>query len=266
MNDTSTRWTARIAWALLLLVAGATLAVWSLSRWQSGARFLGVAPTPALTAQPLTLQPLAATVPTASASDADAGARLAAVEGRLASVEDAIHRADRSAGRADALLVAFAARRAIDRGVALGYLEPMLVDRFSGGHETAVATLLTAARQPVTLAQLADRYQQLGPTLRSAAPDQGLLSRIGQELGSMVELRRASVPSGLPSARYDQALQRLQQGEVDVALAQTMRLPAAPRAADWVEAARRYVSAHRALDELESAALIGPSAQGPAVR
>ena len=37
-----------------------------------------------------------------------------------------------SAGRADAMLVAFAARRAIDRGVALGYLEPLLVQRFGG--------------------------------------------------------------------------------------------------------------------------------------
>jgi hypothetical protein len=35
-----------------------------------------------------------------------------------------------------------------------------------------------------------------------------------------------------------------------------MRLPGAARAADWTAKARRYVAAHRALDEIESAALL----------
>jgi len=39
-----------------------------------------------------------------------------------------------SAGRADALVIAFAARRAVDRGVALGYLENLLVQRFGQQH------------------------------------------------------------------------------------------------------------------------------------
>jgi hypothetical protein len=41
-----------------------------------------------------------------------------------------------------------------------------------------------------------------------------------------------------------------------------MRLPGAARAADWVQKARRYVSAHRALDEIESAALLGGGGSG----
>ena len=56
-------------------------------------------------------------------------------EARLARVENATQRAEGSAGRADALVVAFAARRAIDRGVALGYLENLLVDRFGAQHQ-----------------------------------------------------------------------------------------------------------------------------------
>ena len=39
-------------------------------------------------------------------------------------------------------------------------------------------------------------------------------------------------------------------------LAETMRLPGAARASDWVTRARRYVVAHRALDEVESSALL----------
>jgi hypothetical protein len=57
-------------------------------------------------------------------------------------------------------------------------------------------------------------------------------------------------------------MQRLAAGDVDQALAETMRLPGATRAGPWIEKARRYVAAHRALDEIESAALLGGS--GPA--
>ena len=49
---------------------------------------------------------------------------------------------------------------------------------------------------------------------------------------------------------------RLEQGQVDIALAETMRLPGASRAGPWIAQARRYVAAHRALDEVESSALL----------
>ena len=47
-------WAATLAWVLLLVLVGAGLAVWGLSRWDAGARFLGVAPEPpALALQPV---------------------------------------------------------------------------------------------------------------------------------------------------------------------------------------------------------------------
>jgi len=102
-------WTARLAWGLLLLVAGAALAIWGLSRWQEGARFLGVAPR-----QPMqVVRQVPATSPavqpggqTLAAADA---ARIAVLETRLAAIESQAEAAAGSAGRADALLVAFAA-------------------------------------------------------------------------------------------------------------------------------------------------------------
>ena len=42
-----------------------------------------------------------------------------------------------------------------------------------------------------------------------------------------------------------------------------MRLPGAARAGDWIGKARRYIAAHRALDEVESAALLpAPNSAG----
>ena len=54
-------------------------------------------------------------------------------------------------------------------------------------------------------------------------------------------------------------LSQLQDGEVDAALAETMRLPGAPYAQPWIRQARQYVAVHRALDEIESGALLARS-------
>ena len=258
MNDVRPTWTARLAWAVLLIVAGAALATWALARSAPAARLLGVAPAAPAPAPVV----LTAPVPLAQVVPPQAAARLASVEGRLAAVENATQRAQGAAGRADALLVAFAARRAVDRGLALGYLEPLLIERFGRAHEQAVATIVTSARQPVRLDQLIDSYSALGADLRSAGPDEGWWTGVRRELGTIVSIRRADAPSVRPQARYDRAYARLERGEVDAALAETMRLPGVARAEGWVTQARRYIAAHRALDEIESAALL-PNAPGP---
>jgi len=152
--------------------------------------------------------------------------------------------------------VAFAARRAIDRGVALGFLEPLLVDRFGTQHQQAVATIVTGARQPVRLNDLISEYETLGPDLRRGGPQDNWWANLRRELGSLVEVHRADRPAINAEARFQRAMQRLSSGDVDQALAETMRLPGAANAADWVGKARRYVAVHRALDEVESAALL----------
>ncbi|MCA1653021.1 MAG: hypothetical protein ABR588_00490 [Sphingomicrobium sp.] len=255
MTDARPNWTARLAWGLLLLLAGAGLATWGLARSAPAARLFGVAPPMAAPVRVVEAQPV-----TAQAVAPHAEARLAAVEGRLAAVENATQRAQGSAGRADALLVAFAARRAVDRGLALGYLEPLLIERFGSGHEQAVATIVTAARQPVRLDQLIDDYAAIEDALRSPGSDESWWTGVRRELGSLVTVHRADVPSVRPQARYDRAFAQLQRGGVDGALAETMRLPGVTRADAWVAQARRYIAAHRALDEIEAAALLPTAA------
>lgn len=253
-------WPARLAWALLLLLAGAGLSVWGLSRWQDGARFFGVAPQP-ISRVASALQPVTAVAaaPATNATDPAAAVRLALLEQRLAAVEHATQAVAGSAGRADAMLVAFAARRAIDRGVALGYLEPLLVDRFGATQQQAVATVITAGRAPQTSDALIGEYEALGPILRGPAPNESLWTGIRRELGSLVSVHRGDRPNPLPQARYDRALASLRDGKPGVALAETMRMPGAsrPEATGWIERARRQVLVTRALDQLESAALLG---------
>jgi hypothetical protein len=251
-------WSARLLIGLVLIIAGAAAAVWALAQYQPAARFLGIVPAapPPLTPKPIALTTAPAAQPPAQQPAASENARIAQLEERLSHVENATQRAEGFAGRADALVVAFAARRAIDRGVALGYLENLLVDRFGAQHQQAVGTIIAASRQPVRLNDLITQYETIGPDLRRGGPQDSWWTNFRRGLGSLVEVRRADRPSTNPDARYSRALQRLSSGDVDQALAETMRLPGATNAADWVDKARRYIAAHRALDEIESAALL----------
>jgi len=250
-------WGARLLVALVLILVGAAAAIWALAHYQPAARVLGVVPPAPAPAQALKLaagppRP-AAVQPAPSGAE---NARMAELADRLNRVENATQRAVGSAGRADALVVAFAARRAIDRGVALGYLENLLIQRFGPQHQAAVATVITASHQPVRLEDLTAQYEALGPELRRGGPQDSWWTSFKSEIGSVIEVHRAERPAANPEARYNRALQRLSSGNVDQALAETMRLPGASRATDWVAKARRYIAAHRALDEIESAALL----------
>jgi len=253
-------WTARLLVGLVLLLVGAAAATWGLARYQPAARFLGVvqpahqAPQAVLTPKPVVMNPQLPQ--SAGANDPEDAAKILTLEQRVARIEAATQRTESFAGRADALVVAFAARRAVDRGVALGYLEPLLLDRFGAQHQAAVATIITASREPVRLDDLVAEYDLLGPDLRSGGVDDSWWTNVKRELGSLVEVHSMDRPASNAAARYDFARQRLAAGNVDKALVETMRLPGASRAGDWIGKARRYIAAHRALDEIESAALL----------
>lgn len=255
-------WTARLAWSLLLLLVGAGLTIWGLSRWDAGARFFGVAPPSApvrLVAPVASPAALAAPTPAPAAATAADVARLAALEARLQTVEGATRRAEGSAGRADSLLIAFSARRAMERGLALGYLEPLLADRFGPRHQGAVATLISAGRKPQTLDQLIADYQAIGPILQGPGKGEDWWTGLQRELGSLVSVHRADRANPMPGARYARALDRLRGGKVAEALAETMRMPGAsrPEVQPWIGRARQRIAVDAALDQIESEALVG---------
>jgi hypothetical protein len=266
MNGTHTGmgWGARLLVAFVLILIGAAAAVWALGHYQRAARFLGVVPQQSdvvMTPKPVVMNPQPQPAPSAQQQQQDEQ-KIADLELRLSRVENAAKQAVGSAGRADALVIAFAARRAIDRGVALGYLENLLMDRFGSDHRAAVATIITAAHDPVRLDDLIAEYDTLGPDLRRGGPQDSWWTDFRRQLGNLVQIHSADQPASNAEAEYERARQRLAAGNVEQALAETMRLPGAARAGDWVGKARRYIAAHRALDEIESAALM-PSPNQP---
>ncbi len=189
-------WGGGLLIALVLIIAGAAAATWGLAHYRSAARFLGVVPAQ----QPIMLAPRPIVTSPSAQPQAQVSARqedqeIEDLQNRVAAVENATQRAEGSAGRADALVVAFAARRAIDRGVALGYLENLLVDRFGTEHRAAVATVITVSHEPVSLDDLIGEYDALGPDLRRGGPQDSWWTNLKRELGSLVEVHSVERPA-----------------------------------------------------------------------
>jgi len=249
-----------------------------LANWDGAARAIGVgpdAPPAAATApvrpasRPAARQPPAeapaeaAGEPEQIVIDPEIARRVAALEQRLGQVGSDARTAVGNADRAEGLLVAFAARRALDRGVALGFLESLLRQRFGASQPRAVGMIILAARNPVTLQELQLGLQEAGPGIVGAPPDAGWWQAFRAELGSLITVRREGTPSPQPAERLRRAHQRLEAGQVEVALAEVMRIPGHDNAPDWIRKARLYVAARAALDTIETAALLEPRLQQP---
>ncbi|MEG3084086.1 uroporphyrinogen-III synthase [Sphingomonas sp. PB2P12] len=192
--------------------------------------------------------------------EATLAGQLTALETRTATIASDASAAAGQATRAEGLLVAFAARRALDRGVTLGYLEEQLRLRFGQAQPRATTALIQAARQPVTLEDLRQGLDTIAPDITSTTGD-GWLDTIQHQIDSLIVLRKAGTPSTIPADRLARVRRLLEADQVEAARAEVARLPGANQASNWMEAAGRYVQARRALDVIENAALIGQAGQ-----
>lgn len=271
--DTRTR-PRRTLLSMLLLpgiafILGIAAMGWLLTKWGAAAAWLGVQPpAPAPVTPPAadhsqptpaqTLLPPEAGEAQRLVIDPETIRRVTQLEQRIGQIDYQSRTAVGNADRAEGLLVAFAARRALDRGVALGYIEGLLRERFGDSQRLPVATIITASRQPVTLEELQEGLQEVGPRLSGVGPNTDWWTAFKNEFGGLVTVRKAGTPSTLPGERLHRAKRRLEAGQVDVALAEVLRMPGREHAGDWIAKARRYVAARRALDRIETAALLDP--------
>ncbi len=188
----------------------------------------------------------------------DLEARLAAVSAKLDSIAQQASDAGGNAGRAEALLIAFAARRSLDRGAPLGYLEGELRLRFADAQPRAVATIINAAASPVTIPDLQMRLNTLAPALIGAQTQADWWTSAKQELSSLIIVRKADAPSAEPQKVIERADMLVYSGRVDAAIKEIERLPSRSKAEGWLQMARQYNEARRALDVIEAAAILEP--------
>jgi hypothetical protein len=241
----------------LAFLAGIGAMGWGLSRWDGARQWLfgTAAPEKGSTVANLP-EAKGVQLPAPVVSAPDLNARIAEAEARLARIEAAGNAAGGgNSFRAEALLVSFAARRAIDRGLGLGYVEGLLTQRFGATQPRAVASVIAAARQPVTLEQLRGTLDAIAPELAGNGPDEDWWSEFKHGLSGVFVVRQAGTIAADPQSRIDRASRMVEQGRVDLALAEIARLPNRNKAGDWMVMARRYVESHRALDLLEAAAI-----------
>ncbi|RYY27940.1 MAG: hypothetical protein EOP62_05620 [Sphingomonadales bacterium] len=215
------------------------------------------APAPVAQQQP---QPAVPALPpgtdlaTLNAREAMLAAKLDVVEMRVRDVDGSARAASAFATQAERLMIAFAVRRAVERGQPLGALENQLRTRFGEQQADAVAAILQVAAQPVTLEDLRLALETIAPRL-GAGPDDGLWARTRRMLGDMIVIRSADSPSPRTSDRIRRARRAINAGDVEAALAEIAHTPGAASAESWTSAARRYVAAKQALSQIESAAV-----------
>ena len=187
--------------------------------------------------------------------------RVADLEDRLSRINVQAQAASGNAARAEGLLIAFAARRALDRGSPLGYIDPQLRLRFGDAQPKAVTTIINASRQPVTLEELSSGLDELGPALMTGSSGAGFWADFQRELSELFVIRREGTPSPAPQQRLIRAKRYVETGNVDAAIAEIEKLSGVEKdeeSLQWMEKARRYNEARRALDVIETAAILEP--------
>ncbi len=266
------RFKRALIFGTLIFVAGAATLVWAINHW-NGARTLIIgetAPSVAETkvAPPLAQKPPTAATPDPSLSSPSAGESVSALEERMVAIGDDATAASGNATRAEGLMLAFAARRAIERGQALGYLEPAIRQHFGATQPAAVAIILSAARQPVTLGTLSNELIRLEPQLLGSGPNEGFFARISRNFSDLIVFRNAATPSTRASDRLLRAKQYLSAGSIDLALAEVSAMPGAPGAdvASWKARASQFQQTQRALEVLEATSVsVAPTPKSPPV-
>ena len=119
-------------------------------------------------------------------------------------------------------------------------------------------TVIEASRNPVTLDKLIAQLDGLAPALAEAPPEEGALGWLSRELSELFVVRREDSPSPEPRRRLERARLFLESGRAEAAVSEVRNLPNAAGAAAWIRDAERYAGAQRALELLETAALLEP--------
>lgn len=216
------------------------------------------APTPtvpAVAAKP-TLPP-ATDVATLDAREVALAGRLDALERQLRDADASARNAAQYSTQAERLMIAAAVRRAVERGQPLGSLEQQLRARFGESHPAAVAAIVTAASDPLTLEDLRIALDTIAPRL-GTGPDDSLWVRLRAFVSDLFVLHQVGMPSPRPAERLRRARSALAAGNVETAIAEIAHMPGASIAEGWTGAATRYVNARKALDEIEKAAAATP--------
>ncbi len=150
-------------------------------------------------------------------------AQVADLEQRLMRTSVAAQTASGYANRAEAIMIAFAARRALDAGQPLGYLEGQLRILFGEAQPKAVATIINAAGDPVTVNKLRAGLEDISLLVDRGDPKAGWWTATTRMIGNLIVVRRAGEPRPEPEQRLARARRAVEAGQIEA------RSPSLPR-------------------------------------
>lgn len=185
-------------------------------------------------------------------------ARLAMLEDRFSRINLQANAASGNAARAEGLLIAFAARRMVDRGEPLRYLDDQLRLRFANAQPNAVDRVIQFADDPVTIDELDARLGALEPELVGFSKEESLWNTASREIRNLFTIREEKSSILTPEARVERARVMLTAGKIPQAIAEVERMPGAQAASRWIVDAKRYEEVQRALDLIETTAMLEP--------
>jgi hypothetical protein len=252
---------ALVAALLLVIALGVAVLTLRLGYWHLDLSFANrpeTAPPTALASGTNPIADQAELAARTSAGLAQESERIAALELRIETLNRAADAAAGSATHAESIMVAAAARRAVERGEPLGYLANQLRLRFAVAQPEAVERVIAASTRPVTLSYLAAELERLGPVLKGAPAASGW-SWLRRETSDLFTIRRNDRLSPDPEARLQRARLYLANARVDMAVGEVDQLPGRAAARNWLGQARDFQIASRALDMIEASAVISAS-------
>ncbi len=257
-------WRGVSAVSLLVLLGGLILAGWLVTRFD----LLSPATPPAESAkeaQDEDSQPgFSAILPVGNASedseDNDVAAKVEALEKRVAQIDSQDGTAVAFSPPQGGVATALRARRALDSGASLSFIQTQLTQRFGDRYPQAVDALQQLASEPVTLDELRDDLARRGDAIIGRGGEAGLWSRIQLELGELFMLRERGESPTSPAHILQRAGEDISKGDLKGAIEKIASLPKNDASGAWLESARRYQNAKDALDRIERGALSQPLA------
>ena len=161
--------------------------------------------------------------------------------------------------RAESMLIAISARRAVDSGSALGYLEHELRLKFGNSNPDDVRAITDASNNPVRLATLQNQLDSASDILLSPSNDATIWDVIKKEMGELFVIRKAGSQPPQADRRLARIKTALANRDIETAILEMEKMPGAGSARDWIALAKRYMRVQQALDAIEKTALSIPS-------
>ncbi len=185
--------------------------------------------------------------------------RVDSLDDRISRINVQAQQASGNANRTEAMLIAFAARRAIDSGSSLGYIADQLTFRFANTNQKDIDILIEASDNPIRLSALQNQIEQTSESLLSPNQDSNTWDTIKKEMSELFIIRKSGSPPPQPERRLERIKIALSSGDIKTAIAEMEYMPGAENTADWIASAKRYIRVQNALNAIERTAISIPS-------